>query len=103
MDTRVLLEAAAQAARYDVRSDASGLLYINNGASWFGDEWNPLEDDGDALRLAVRALNWPHGGRAFNNAVSTLFAVGKLPEDPGEATRLAIVMAAANLRLKEIP
>lgn len=59
--------------------------------------WNPLTDDGDALRLAVKVLSWPHGGRAFDNAVTAMFAVGKLPDDAYAATRRAIVLAAANI------
>ena len=49
---RELLEMAAKAAGYNVGAydeddygDAYGLLH--------GDRWNPLTDDGDALRLAV--------------------------------------------------
>ena len=59
--------------------------------------WNPLTNDGDALRLAVKVLNWPHGGRAFDNAVIAMSAVGKLPADPYAATRRAIVRAAAEI------
>lgn len=53
-----LLKMAAKAAGYDIRSDAwacgpSGMaqtLYMGN----CGPSWNPLTDDGDALRLAVQ-------------------------------------------------
>lgn len=74
-------------------SSAGGSVKKNN--SWVC--WNPLTDDGDALRLAVQVLNWPHGGRAFNNAVTAMSAVGKLPADPYAATRRAIVRAAAEI------
>lgn len=51
-----LLELAAKAAGYSIHSDAWACvaggampkLYMGNG----GPEWNPLEDDGDALRIA---------------------------------------------------
>lgn len=59
--------------------------------------WDPLNDDGDALRLAVKALNWPHGGNAFDNAVADMVAVNQLPKDAHSATRRAIVMAAAKI------
>ena len=68
----------------------------NGPQDW--DPWNPLEDDGDALRLAVSQLNWPHGGRAFDQAVTILSALGRLPKDPYEATRRAIVMAVYYLK-----
>lgn len=53
-----LLELAAKAAGYPIHSDAwacgpggaAPKLYMGNG----GLEWNPLKDDGDALRLAVK-------------------------------------------------
>ena len=51
---RELLELAARAAGYVVEPDA----HIPSGGIWLaeggGDKpWNPLTDDGDALRLAV--------------------------------------------------
>ena len=51
---RELLELAAKAAGYVVEPDA----HIPSGGIWLaesdGDKpWNPLTDDGDALRLAV--------------------------------------------------
>ena len=49
MTDRELLEAAAKAAGIDYYARAqSGGMLTDNG------EWNPLTDDGDALRLAVR-------------------------------------------------
>ena len=104
MTDKELLELAAKAAGYNFE--------------WFGqhfhigiDErrftsWNPLTDDGDALRLAVklkirivefddtvvkaRAVSWNKG-----NAVCALWE----PEgdDPYAATRRAIVRAAAEI------
>ncbi len=89
---RELLELAAKAAgELYAEPFGDGLLLAN------GEDWNPLADDGDALRLAVKVLNWPHGGRAFENAVSAMYAVGQLPKDPYAATRRAIVRAAAEI------
>lgn len=69
--------------------------------------WNPLADDGDALRLAVKLniavwfVSYPHGltgfpGGDFVKAVG--ISVAHIPLDAGDntaATRRAIVQAAA--------
>jgi hypothetical protein len=93
MTDKELLELAAKAAGIDWADghESTGLRDQN------GKVWNPLTDDGDALRLAVKALNWPHGGKAFDNAVSAMYAVGQLPKDPYAATRRAITRAAAEI------
>lgn len=54
MTDRELLELAAKAAGFDLkphpnRSISKDLQFICNGSNW-----NPLSDDGDALRLAVK-------------------------------------------------
>ena len=97
MIDRELLELAAKAAGMRPGTWFDGW---NDEGRETGDLWNPLTDDGDALRLAVKVLNWPHGGRAFDNAVSAMYAVGQLPKDPYAATRRAIVMAAAEIGRK---
>lgn len=68
--------------------------------------WNPLEDDGDALRLAVK-LNMQVTSDAFNGDTEILYNhmpldnVQILHEDHGDdpcaATRRAIVRAAASI------
>ena len=97
MTDRELLEAAAKAAGLHEPTTINGRFCVRTRNTGMQDwsPWNPLTDDGDALRLAVKVLNWPHGGRAFANEVSSMFAVGKLPSDPYAATRRAIVRAAA--------
>ncbi len=96
MTDREMLDLAGKAAGF------SEFVFINGrGAVYDPKEgimqpyraWDPLKDDGDALRLAVKVLNWPNGGRAFIDAVICLSAVGKLPVDPYAATRYAIVFA----------
>jgi hypothetical protein len=65
MDDRTLLEAAAKAAGIDATAyygpsdEFWGLVVDSTGV-----EWNPLEDDGDALRLAyaVNASIQPKDG-----------------------------------------
>ena len=97
---RELLELAAKAAGIEkvltLGTDDDGFMPALNLEFDFR-KWNPLDDDGDALRLAVKVLNWPHGGRAFENAVSAMYAVGQLPKVPYAATRRAIVRAAAEI------
>src|SRR3546814_16882155 len=51
MDDRELLELAARATGFEIEDDENrGLVVLSD----CGVEWNPLTDDGDALRLAVR-------------------------------------------------
>lgn len=104
---RELLELAAKAAgftpihwhiyAYEVRDDATGGEFI----------WNPLTDDGQALRLAVKLRRFPSttqdnlsvfcgyesvkaGKRSYHSPIIEPFG-----EDPAAATRRAIVRAAA--------
>ncbi len=96
MTDKELLELAAKTAGYNFE--------------WFGQHfhiaiddrrftyWNPLTDDGDALRLAVK-LNIPFHS---NPVWSEVFGgVGGIVEqnngDPYAATRRAIVKAAAEI------
>jgi hypothetical protein len=99
MDDRELLEAAAKAAGIE---SAGGLFWRRDT----GDAWNPLTDDGDALRLAVKlgmsvnvendigavcaTAGWADG-QLLPDGVGTEAFEG----DPYAATRRAIVRAAA--------
>jgi hypothetical protein len=110
-----LLEFAAKAywagddvsTRFDER-EGDGLLYIHadnqdhNGADREF-VWNPLTDDGDAFRLAVKLgmrIETPkykgYGSSAnplnYPTAGATVFS-----DDPNEQTRRAIVMCAAEI------
>lgn len=77
MNDREMLEFAAKAAGITVSFDRTR-------RDW---AWNPLDDDGDALRLAVKLKMWTHSGMGcFQNE-----------PDPYAATRLAIVRAAAEI------
>ncbi len=52
-DDEQLMLLAAQAAGYEVEQDTFGAFHIHIGSgptSWV--PWNPLQSDGDALRLA---------------------------------------------------
>jgi len=116
MTDRELLERAAKAAGYtlkwgevlmvgDDEVDCTDQPYVVSGqpdeADWY---WNPLEDDGDALRLAVKLrLNISHtlfsvtawtNGPEIDDGVSAPELVDE--ESRREAaTRRAIVRAAA--------
>ena len=96
---RELLEAAAKAAgielRYWSESQESFNLALTEPRRW----WNPLADDGDALRLAVRLrleIDIHHTGIAIRtaNGVKVVIYAEEQP-DPYAATRRAIVRAAA--------
>lgn len=99
MTDRELLELAAKA------SGVSGFLVdagLNIGSNAFPKVWNPLTDDGDALRLAVK-LRIGLGDRetvvtAFHKQGMSKGAV-YVEEygDPCAATRRAIVRAAAEI------
>ena len=104
MTDRELLELAAKAAGIDYYTRAqSGGMLTDNG------EWNPLTDDGDALRLAVElkigfwvdsfdaCCSWvPEGQRPFTEGMAQL-AEEVVNDDPYAATRRAIVRAAAEI------
>lgn len=97
MDDREMLELASKAGGIDLHwNDAGESGYYENWRGmpqWMS--WNPLADDGDALRLAVHMFRDIHFWY-FDNSVS----VGNewrvvCGDDPCAATRRAIVRAAA--------
>ena len=100
MTDRELLRAAAKAAGIElVELDEHQDVLVN------GNEWNPLTDDGDALRLAVELrMNvdaWGSGASAVvfvNNRAQVLEQ--HYGDDPERATRRAIVRAAAQIGAK---
>lgn len=99
MTDHKLLELAAKAADlWDILEETE------DGFEFMGsfEIWNPLDNDGDALRLAVKLgiqfeqhPRWPYIA-AFHSSV-----VGKFEEPHGDnpyaATRRAIVRAAAEI------
>ena len=88
---RELLELAAKAAGIDgvymQRLTGDGLAV----RGCLVQLWNPLTDDGDALRLAVK-LNIDHGNPGMRLCIDWAPA-----DDPYAATRRAIVRAAAEI------
>jgi hypothetical protein len=97
---RELLELAAKAAGPTIY-DAGG-VYMRELARGYVTGWNPLKDDGDALRLAVRLRIDIH---LDGNLVEVVAAAGgrdiheTVPyfDDDEAATRRAIVRAAAEI------
>ena len=94
MTDRELLELAAKAIELDwYRASPDGL--------WVKEEiWNPLTDDGDALRLAVKlkflvdvCLDQSEAGNSDCDYQCELHR----DSDPYAATRRAIVRAAAEI------
>lgn len=113
MSDRELLALAAKAAgvRFDAADDRAGLWAEVHPDSCWGD-WDPLADDGDALRLAVKLkldiLFTPEeveviadqyakedGGERVAPWACENWTTRK--QDPYAATRRAIVRAAADI------
>ena len=103
MTDRELLEMAAKAAGYEIvgiahKHIAQGvgeddLLMANDRG---GDSvWNPLTDDGDALRLAVKLNMMEEGSKPFCELMWRLST--ETGTDDYAATRRAIVRAAAEI------
>jgi hypothetical protein len=101
MTDRELLELAAKAAGHPIDKSWGDGFSITGDAmlDWHnGKRWNPLRDDGDALRLAVDLrLTGFHIGR--KSAWVDPFVNSQITyrEDPYAATRRAIVRAAAEI------
>lgn len=105
MNDRELLELAAKAAGYEAWDwlGKDGLLNVYD-ANGRHDCWNPLTDDGDAFRLAVKLhLNIFIGrqGTCVNDGEMPLrnfpIAIEHHGDDAYAATRRAIVRAAAQI------
>lgn len=98
MNDRELLEGAARAAGYgELRFLDDSSIIVN------GRRWNPLADDGDALRLAVKLhISLMMRGislSAFDHG-ETLHIEEWYSGDMATATRRAIVRAAAEIGKK---
>lgn len=99
MTDRELLELAAKAAGYDVVFVHDDKIPMRRCAP-SGPKlriWNPLEDDGDALRLAVKMKM---DIRIYGDEVRVYccgIIASEWPPDFDSATRRAIVRAAAGI------
>ena len=101
-ELRTLLELAAKAADYKFYGNGK-LFWIwkDSNVEWV--DWNPLTDDGDALRLAIKLgieLGFTRNkiGAGRHNPVSAPWAAeDRNTNDPYAAARRAIVRAAAEI------
>ena len=100
MTDRELLELAAKAARYQYAKHG-GYIVVDG----IPGNWNPLTDDGDALRLAVKLrlhIEWRADGRVAvsqGDEFSGIYEMESSREDVLAATRRAITRAAAQIQL----
>ena len=116
MNDRELLEKAAKAAGYKKTG-----WHAESKSFWIADDgpvtWNPLTDDGDALRLAVKlglaVVPYPIYAKPKHSVIAKQYSNARYfrgegqdvlneelevyGDDPGAATRRAIVRAAAAL------
>ena len=103
MTDRELLEMAAKAAGLKLEWDKRGIAWCEAADGI----WNPITDDGDALRLAVQLGIEIHPDREVRK-VYTAFSVHRphliglntiepFGDDEMAATRFAIVRAAAEI------
>ena len=100
MTDKELLELAAKAAKYELASTKDGYpLWVNGNGIW-----NPLTDDGDALRLAVKlsidiVFDFDRVMAVYGDGYSKeeYFYELPTPTDRYAATRRAIVRAAAEI------
>jgi hypothetical protein len=86
---RELLELAAKAA--GVKFDCFDSVFFDEN----GKTWNPLTDDGDALRLAVKLELIDQVG--VSQALDYWLSRVQVGFDPYAATRRAIVRAVAEI------
>ncbi len=104
MNDRELLEMAAKAVGMPSLHDANGIYGAWVGDSEKGHWWNPLEDDGDALRLATYLCMTVTTGPCQAAATTNDGALrGHFPNEctitqpEGRAVRRVIVRAAAEI------
>ncbi len=97
MTDRELLELAAKAAGVEIKVAIGDTLWQPDGIPW-----NPLDEDGDALRLAVKlgmavSIEYQIGSAVAVAGPPIMEAREPHDGDPSYATRRAIVRAAAEI------
>ena len=106
MTDRELLELAAKAAGIELRWHPDGTAYSDSRCKGYWGVWNPIADDGDALRLVVKCnLNVCVGYGSVSACLQddgSFHRVEEIKGDPDAATRRAVVLAAAAIG-KEMP
>jgi hypothetical protein len=113
MSDRELLELAAKAAGINVKPFAIkpaegegdgfiGFMAEGSPRGW----WDPLTDDGDALRLAVKlriSITMSEYGRVVCRAGEWTRSIEPYGDDPQAAVRRAITCAAAAISKATMP
>lgn len=106
MNDKELLELAAKAAGYSLHiwgaKGEENVVRVDEEAHY---RWNPLTDDGDALRLAVKLAMWiyeysTHVAVAATYNDTRYQMQESVNDDPYAATRRAIVRATAEIGRK---
>lgn len=100
-----LLELAAKAAGYNIKAHEDGTLYSDYRCPGYWGVFNPLNDDGDALRLAVdlrfvvtvgsKNVEVRRWTGADDEPIGLFCRTESQGNNPMSATRRAIVRAAA--------
>ena len=108
MTDEELLILTAKAAGYlemaTVQDDYGfiALAVMDADIGWTGKYWNPLTDDGDALRLAVKLRLSVVFGANYVIVSGVQNPTVNNSDDPYAATRRAIVRAAAEIGKEEV-
>jgi len=102
MNDKELLELAAKAAGYEALPHPNGKHSRGFHFLVKSKNWNPLTDDGDALRLAVKlglvvSVNYELGLAFCTSIDRQTYQASEGLKDPCAATRRAIVRAAAEI------
>ncbi|WP_311185490.1 hypothetical protein [Pseudomonas aeruginosa] len=103
MNDRTLLELAARAAGYKLSwSYDNHCCWINEMRHDLDVTWNPLTDDGDALRLAVKLglileTDLDDASCSATDVSYDNYTVEEHGDCPNAAVRLAIVSCAAEI------
>ena len=108
MTDREMLEMAARSisivgkyvthydnGEYQYSGETEGIAYIREDRREV--VWNPLSDDGDALRLAVKLKLYVDWSSPNDNMVYVTGCAEQLDDDQYAAIRRAIVRAAAEI------
>ena len=99
MTDKELLELAAKAAGWKHTKEDLGNFCVADTHLGFWQPWNPLTDDGDALRLAVKLRILIDIGE-FSVVATNMKGADvsvRIENDPYAATRRAIVRASAEI------
>ena len=99
MTDKELITLAAKAAGIEIGWDSQGAFLYEPEICALSDAWNPLTDDGDALRLAVKlgmGLDLPTQTSVYVVVNNDQLEYCK-NKDHYAATRRAIVRAAAEI------